>query len=226
MGRHISRVHARVDEKPDGLQVSDAESRNGIFVNGRKVESHILRPDDEIEIGEFILVFEPSFSYKDGIPEQRPRTVARVQEMLSDPFEELAGDKDLKSDSGRLSLIVNTIRLLHDIDEVKGAMKALLERILEHVPAKRGFVMISEKGGKLHPVAKHAPKDLDEFYVSNVLHHQVSREHRALIGTDLGKQGLFSGETLAILCAPMLHRDRYYGFVYLDGPNDSTSFAP
>ena len=48
-------------------------SRNGIFVNGRNVKEAPLHANDQIEIGEHLLVFEPA-----GDPEQLPRVRGRT----------------------------------------------------------------------------------------------------------------------------------------------------
>src|SRR5258708_5622272 len=53
-GRHVSRVHARLEKRPDGMLIKDNGSRNGIFVNGASVREAILRADDQVEIGEHV----------------------------------------------------------------------------------------------------------------------------------------------------------------------------
>ncbi|MBI2900635.1 MAG: FHA domain-containing protein [Planctomycetes bacterium] len=223
-GRHLSRVHARIERRADGLYLVDADSRNGIFVNGRKVKEHLLRRDDEIEIGEFVLVFDPGFDPKVGLPQRMTRTVATVQETLGSPFTEPVSDPELRAAFERLQVVLETAELLHAIDDEVGATKALLERVMAHVRAPRGFVMLVDAGGKPVPAAKSAPPGQDEFTVSNVIHHQVSRERRALLGYDVARGGPHAGKPVSILCAPLVARDRYLGFLYLDGPRESTTF--
>ncbi len=223
-GRHLSRVHARVERRADGLYLLDADSRNGIFVNGRKVKEHLLGRDDEIEVGEFVLVFDPSFDPRAGIPERANRTVATILETLAAPFAEPVPDSELRSAFERLQLVLETAGLLQAIDDERGAARALLERVLSQVRATRGFVMLVDANGRPAPAAKSAPPGEDEFHVSNVLHHHVSREHRALIGYDVARGGPNAGKAIAILCAPLVARDRYLGFLYLDGPRETTTF--
>ncbi|MHC5022222.1 MAG: FHA domain-containing protein, partial [Planctomycetota bacterium] len=57
----ISRVHAtiRIDEDGRAWTIRDNASRNGIFINGRNVESHQLRAGDQIRIGPTVLAVEP-----------------------------------------------------------------------------------------------------------------------------------------------------------------------
>lgn len=47
----ISRAHALVELCSDGYILSDAGSTNGTFANGCKIERHVLREGDKIQIG-------------------------------------------------------------------------------------------------------------------------------------------------------------------------------
>lgn len=47
-----SREHARIYRAPDGFHVIDLNSKNGILVNGQKVEKAKLAGGDEIQVGD------------------------------------------------------------------------------------------------------------------------------------------------------------------------------
>ncbi|MHC4249646.1 MAG: FHA domain-containing protein [Planctomycetota bacterium] len=53
----VSRTHAVVEWKDGGFVVRDAGSRNGILLNGERVEEAALRNDDQIRIGERVFTF-------------------------------------------------------------------------------------------------------------------------------------------------------------------------
>lgn len=53
----VSRRHALVVRRPDGLRLVDDRSLNGIRVNGRRVEMHTLRDGDRIQVGRHTLYF-------------------------------------------------------------------------------------------------------------------------------------------------------------------------
>jgi len=53
----VSRSHARVVRRPDGLYIEDAESLNGTYVNRRRIESHRLSDGDELQVGKFKLTY-------------------------------------------------------------------------------------------------------------------------------------------------------------------------
>jgi pSer/pThr/pTyr-binding forkhead associated (FHA) protein len=54
----VSRLHARIEMRDDGVYVEDLGSRNGTAVDGKPVRgSRVLAIDDEVEIGEASIVF-------------------------------------------------------------------------------------------------------------------------------------------------------------------------
>ncbi|MBS2037557.1 diguanylate cyclase [bacterium] len=50
-GRGLSRVHARLTLCPDGVEVQDLDSTNGLFVNGQRRTQAVLRPGDQLALG-------------------------------------------------------------------------------------------------------------------------------------------------------------------------------
>jgi pSer/pThr/pTyr-binding forkhead associated (FHA) protein len=53
----VSRNHALVVRRKDGLFIDDLGSLNGTYVNRRRIESHKLADGDEIQIGKYKLSF-------------------------------------------------------------------------------------------------------------------------------------------------------------------------
>ena len=59
--RNVSKQHARLTLKDDQAVVTDLDSTNGTWVNGRKITSpHPLKHGDKIYIADFILTVEPA----------------------------------------------------------------------------------------------------------------------------------------------------------------------
>lgn len=54
----VSRRHARISPADDGFQIVDLGSSNGTFVNGGRVTDAMLRPGDEVSIGNTRFRFE------------------------------------------------------------------------------------------------------------------------------------------------------------------------
>jgi pSer/pThr/pTyr-binding forkhead associated (FHA) protein len=57
---YISRFHARLERTQSGWEVIDEGSKNGVFVNGRRVStSQPLNPHDMLRVGDHTVVFAP-----------------------------------------------------------------------------------------------------------------------------------------------------------------------
>jgi pSer/pThr/pTyr-binding forkhead associated (FHA) protein len=53
----VSRNHALLVRRRDGLYIDDLGSLNGTYVNRRRIESHLLADGDEIQIGKYKLSY-------------------------------------------------------------------------------------------------------------------------------------------------------------------------
>jgi pSer/pThr/pTyr-binding forkhead associated (FHA) protein len=53
----VSRNHALLVRRRDGLYIDDLGSLNGTYVNRRRIESHRLEDGDELQVGKFKLTY-------------------------------------------------------------------------------------------------------------------------------------------------------------------------
>jgi hypothetical protein len=53
----VSRNHAMLVRRPDGVYVDDLGSLNGTYVNRHRIESHKLADGDELQVGKYKLTF-------------------------------------------------------------------------------------------------------------------------------------------------------------------------
>jgi pSer/pThr/pTyr-binding forkhead associated (FHA) protein len=58
----VSSFHARIDRSPDGFVLVDLGSRNGTFVNGKRVESSVLKTGDEVRLGTARLLYKVDYT--------------------------------------------------------------------------------------------------------------------------------------------------------------------
>ncbi|MCB0327886.1 MAG: GGDEF domain-containing protein, partial [Bdellovibrionales bacterium] len=62
----VSRTHALINIKSEGVYISDLGSTNGTLVNGEKITTHLLQDGDRIQIGNLLVL---KFNYVDEIEE-------------------------------------------------------------------------------------------------------------------------------------------------------------
>jgi pSer/pThr/pTyr-binding forkhead associated (FHA) protein len=53
----VSRNHALLVRRRDGLYIDDLGSLNGTYVNRRRIESHKLQHGDELQVGKYKLTY-------------------------------------------------------------------------------------------------------------------------------------------------------------------------
>jgi len=58
----VSSFHARIDKTPEGFVVVDLKSRNGTFLNGKRVDSGVLKTGDEVRLGTARLVYKVDYT--------------------------------------------------------------------------------------------------------------------------------------------------------------------
>jgi serine/threonine protein kinase len=73
---HISRVHGEIKHDRDQFVLTDLESPGGTFVNGKRVNQHILQPGDLIRIGTTHLQFEEAQPAKPAAAASKGRRAA------------------------------------------------------------------------------------------------------------------------------------------------------
>jgi pSer/pThr/pTyr-binding forkhead associated (FHA) protein len=83
----LSRLHAVLERFEAGWCIRDLGSRNGTYVNGRRIwETHPLRPGDEVVVGESTLVFrwsgQDAATGTTGSSLPRPELTRRERDVL------------------------------------------------------------------------------------------------------------------------------------------------
>ncbi len=68
VNQKLSRRHARIEPGPDGVKLVDLGSRNGMWVNEKRVGEHLLRPGDAIRLGGLRIAFEEDNAPSEAAP--------------------------------------------------------------------------------------------------------------------------------------------------------------
>ncbi len=161
----ISRRHAEVYKSADGFRFRDLGSANGCFVNCKSVRDVLLKPGDQIQVGQTVLLFAPlageigaevadpfleslkikppkesenferSFALLGTVPESEGSA------LLSRP--EVAQGDWLRSALARLGVIYETINATSQILDIQLLLDRILGLVLKTLSADHGSVLLA-----------------------------------------------------------------------------------
>jgi pSer/pThr/pTyr-binding forkhead associated (FHA) protein len=161
----VSRQHALVRATPDGRwQIIDRDSVNGLRINGAATKEAVLRPDDQIIIGEYRLRFEDSAARKVvsyGTAQLPPRLQRVLKEsaytgslMPVEAVAEVAPPtaakrtsaaervRALENENRLLTLLYRVNRSLSTLATMEEVTRQVLELVLEIEGAQRAYAML------------------------------------------------------------------------------------
>ena len=140
--RGVSRSHARLVSSPEQVQVEDLESRNGVFVNGTRVQHGRLRAGDEVRFGPVTLRLEE-------MPAEGAELAIRVDEERAP-----AGLPSWDTTATGVPEAATSRRVVFPEDHVMGSsprMRALCEQMRPLVDSDLPVLVVGETGvGKEH----------------------------------------------------------------------------
>jgi serine phosphatase RsbU (regulator of sigma subunit) len=137
-----SRMHARIVRKGEEYTIEDAGSRYGVFVNGKRVESHALRNSDRIEFGfpdSYQLVFAMGGAELNRLIDQFGA------HEKSGPMSSAAG---AGANLAKLRAILDVARTLQTGLSLQDVLNSVVDAALAITGAERGFLLL-RKGGEL-----------------------------------------------------------------------------
>ena len=161
----ISRRHAEVYKSADGFRFRDLGSANGCFVNCKSVRDVLLKPGDQIQVGQTVLLFAPlageigaevadpfleSLKIKPPKePENFERSFALLgtvpesegSALLSRP--EVAQGDWLRSALARLGVIYESINATSQILDIQLLLDRILGLVLKTLSADHGSVLLA-----------------------------------------------------------------------------------
>jgi serine phosphatase RsbU (regulator of sigma subunit) len=224
----LSRRHAELVHTKSGWAVRDLRSLNGTLVNGTRVENErALRDGDVIVIAEWRLEYrDADLSASEGL---FPGTVARLRDVT-----ELATRSDmdisaLARQSRILGALTRAADALVSAPTAESLLDALLDNLLEAVPAQRAAVVLLEgepDGGVV--AGSRVPDGEAALHLDPAITERLSRTEQAFIERVPRAAG---GREASVLCAPLwfsgsaTDAGRIAGCVVLEGGGASAPFS-
>lgn len=222
-----SRVHAELVQEEDGWWVRDAESRNGTYVDGERIDALRLVPGCRLRLG----TTEFSFHCSAQPPTQAASHGVNLTQSIVQEAAVSAGDPDallLESmghaeHQGDLLVLFRLCIHLLGCDDPAEVIRAGLELLRDRTKAAVvGFLWANDEG-QLKPKVVIPEAAAGQILLSETLTDIVLRQSRAVWVADQSTVG--SAESLRqyadAICVPMVHQQQTLGalHLYLDQGN-------
>ena len=240
-GQKISRTHAMIEPSEDGWQLTDLGSRNGSMVNDKPVKAHVLKPRDEIGIGEITLLY-----VSDEAPPVQELVSEETlpQEILTETFvgqntawfaaQEQQSTTDIQQLNSQLRALlelsrdVGTARSLPELlDGLSRAVDACLE------PDRIVPIVIRDDNSLHHYSVTQSDfhEGLADLPISTSIVKHAREKKVAVLSKNPVKDKRFAqaksiskNEIATAMCAPVIREEEMLGLLYVDRLGEAESF--
>ena len=229
-----SRRHAEIVLKDGERFISDLESSNGLFVNGKLYQTRRLVNGDQIQIGKTILLFasravdmgaqEPLVDVFQEVDEaSKSRILHSLAPEDSRRLFEGSSENDLKSEwleraRAHLNFMYHAILASSRTLDVERLLDKILELIFQWAPVDRGCIFLYDADAdKLIPKSSRTRKAGGRVKVSQTILNYAFRNQKGVLTSNAGIDDRWDGAASVVnsgvkeaICAPM--QGRYFFF--------------
>jgi hypothetical protein len=227
--RFMSRRHARLFKIDDGWRVEDLGSRNGTYVNGRRVDGATA-----VQVGDVITLSASLIKIARPAGRDRPSDIATdapsTDHMLRPAVELLRRSETPPGDDASFGRYASRLALLNDVHKAMArsvSIEELLELILDHIfvqlePHRAEVFMRCDGGGYTCMARRFAPHtDLGSLESESLFAEVVDKAMAALV-TDTradhrfaDAESLVSAGVRSLLAAPLVAPPGALGLIVL-----------
>jgi len=243
---NVSRFHALVEPKGQGLLLRDLGSKNGTFVNGERIREAWLRAGDEVRVGKVRMRL-----VEEGPSEEERKKKESIMVLTSDPRGRVkahtivTGQFSVSTDGlspevadqlNRLQAVFQANLMLSAQADLDGVLRTGLEDLMEILRADRGYVLTLDEGTRdlrvRYSLSKPGFDTEGDILVSSRFLDQALREKKGLVIEDTGEEPLLDvpgdhrgPRARCALCVPLVDRDQTLGLLYFDNLVEPGAFS-
>ncbi len=233
----VSRHHARIEIKGGAFHLIDLDSTNGITVNGDSVPSGPFFVGDVLGVGNFDIRVETAAAATDALSSD---TYMR-------PVSEFNQDFGLEGQPQRVSteigarervfeILAQVAKVLIQVEDLDPVLDKVMDLVFEQLEVDRGFIVLFDADGnpclERNRVRDAEINERAEVPISRTILDTVSQQQVAILTHDAQADQRFeAGRSVKIhqirsaMCAPLWHRKRVIGVIYVDSPLRVGSFS-
>jgi serine phosphatase RsbU (regulator of sigma subunit) len=233
--------HASISPSNGGYIIRDAGSKNGTFLNGRKLQGEVeLKRGDEILIGSTRIIFDKELSSNVEVteiahPSRNVNTIIHIKDILKKAdidttIQSLATPADfmkIKSDYKSMAVLNEVSKALVLHRPLAELLEKIMDLMSEYLPMDRAVMMLKE-GNPPQPIPKVIRinnKNLtrQRILVSQSIINLVLDNHSAVLTYDaqadprfMLKDSVIKSNIHSAMCVPLWNNREIIGVIYAD----------
>ena len=238
----VSRYHAHLIRDAVGYAVEDLQSRNGTYVNGKRIEQKtILKDNDRLKICDTLFVFRTGA--KPALANAPPSSPVAAEEERDSATTVLttidAGDSGSEmmvkvQAEAKLRAILEISQAIGQTLELDRLFPKILDSLFKIFPhSDRALILVRDQQDRLVPRAvKHRRESEDTVRFSRTIVRQAMNDRKAILSADAASDSRFSmSESIAdfrirsVMCVPLLAQDKTpLGVIQIDTQSQGQRF--
>ena len=233
----VSRHHARIDEMNGEFHLVDLESTNGVRINESFVNSGAFKLGDLLGVGSFELRVEDASTDTGGLSSAtylRPLSEFNQDYGLEGQPQEIS--KEVGARERVFEILAQVAKVLIQVEELDPVLEKVMDLVFDQLRVDRGFIVLFDADGnpqlELNRVRETQVGEETEVPISRTILDMVSQQKVAILTHDAQADQRFeAGRSVRIhqirsaMCAPLWHRERVIGVIYVDSPLHVGSFS-
>jgi two-component system NtrC family sensor kinase len=239
----VSRQHAEIRQVDQNFAIADLHSSNGTFVNGKRIQQHVLSSGDHVQVGSTLMLYtgpadEPDEDLARSIniaPAEQADEESHIIHALSqeegsrifDLATELPQNSWLARARSNLQVMYRTALAVSHTLDIDQLLQRIMDLIFEWVEADRGCVMLIDPSSKsLRPKVRRTRAGLrpdDKITISQTILDYVIGRNEGVLTSDARQDDRFSPAASILrmgvreaICVPMQGRYDVVGAIYID----------
>ncbi len=239
----VSRQHAEIRFSDDIYEIIDHGSSNGTFVNGRRIERHVLDSGDQIQLGKTMMLYTgPSEGSSEDLAHvidiawpQQSGDQSRIIHSITQEDGSRVFDLGAEASSGswlaraksNLQVMYRTALAVSHTLDIDQLLQRIMELIFEWVETDRGCIMLFDAdSGELVPKVRRArEKDIEgeKITISKTILDYVIERNEGVLTSDAKEDERWSPAASILkagireaICVPMQGRYDVVGVIYID----------
>jgi signal transduction histidine kinase/pSer/pThr/pTyr-binding forkhead associated (FHA) protein len=239
----VSRQHAEIVQAEGTIILSDLNSSNGTFVNGRRVQKHRLVSGDQIQVGSTLMLYTgPSEESEEDLAEKVNIASPRATEDQSHIVHSVSQQEGsrlfelqpaamptswLARARANLQVIYRAALAVSHTLDIDQLLPRIMELIFESVEADRGCIMLVDPDTKrLVPKVRRTRQGVridEKITISKTILDYVLEKNEGVLTTDARDDQRWNPAASILqlgireaICVPMQGRYEVVGVIYID----------